>query len=146
MCSEPMTRAPASGFFAPYCLRSAISPGISCSASRISLRPKSASARFFTLYGSRPAAFAASNACSFSVTVAMLLSCRYKQPWSFDARVGCERHNFWIRTSGFCDPLRDLVFAESEPHVAHLLTVVLAIVRQHIDDDQPSARLQDADG
>ena len=36
--------------------RSAISPGISCSASRISLRPNSASDRSFTLYGSRPAA------------------------------------------------------------------------------------------
>ena len=38
--------------------RSAIRPGISCSASRISLRPNSASDRSFTLNGSRPAAFA----------------------------------------------------------------------------------------
>ena len=37
-----MMRAPASGFFAPCCVRSAIRPGISCSARRISLRPNSA--------------------------------------------------------------------------------------------------------
>ena len=44
-----MMRAPASGFFAPCCLRSAIRPGISCSARRISLRPNSASDRSFDL-------------------------------------------------------------------------------------------------
>ena len=41
--------------------RSAIRPGISCSASRISLRPNSASERSLTLCGSRPADFAAAN-------------------------------------------------------------------------------------
>ena len=46
------------------CSRSAIRPGISCSARRISLRPYSASERSFTLYGSRPAAGRGSNGCS----------------------------------------------------------------------------------
>ena len=49
MCSEPVMRAPASGCDGPYSSRSAISPGISCSASRISRRPKSASERSATL-------------------------------------------------------------------------------------------------
>ena len=44
MCSEPAMRAPCSGRASAYSRRSAIRPGISCSASRISLRPNSASA------------------------------------------------------------------------------------------------------
>ena len=39
MCSEPAIRAPASGWEAPYRSRMAIRPGISCSASVISVRP-----------------------------------------------------------------------------------------------------------
>ena len=52
MCSEPVTRAPASGWDAPNSARMAISPGISCSASSISLRPKAARERSATLKGS----------------------------------------------------------------------------------------------
>ncbi len=48
MCSEPMTRAPASGFVGPYFRRVDIRPGISCSARSISFRPKSARPRSFT--------------------------------------------------------------------------------------------------
>ena len=49
MCSEPEMRAPLSGAPRAYSRRSAIRPGISCSASRISLRPNSASDRSATL-------------------------------------------------------------------------------------------------
>src|SRR5688572_24887535 len=53
----------------------AIRPGISPSARRSSLRPHSARPRSATLYGTRPAALAASYACIFSLrTVDMLLS------------------------------------------------------------------------
>ena len=48
MCSEPVMRAPFSGFFSPNSARTAISPGISVSAISISLRPKSASAMSLT--------------------------------------------------------------------------------------------------
>src|SRR3984957_12552817 len=51
MCSDPVTRAPRSGCASAYSSRTAISPGISCSASLISLRPKSASDRSATLNG-----------------------------------------------------------------------------------------------
>ena len=44
MCSEPVTRAPRSGFCAAYSSRIAIRPGISVSAIAISLRPHAASA------------------------------------------------------------------------------------------------------
>jgi hypothetical protein len=49
MCSDPVIRAPASGWRSAYSARMAIRPGISCSASVISLRPKSASPRSATL-------------------------------------------------------------------------------------------------
>src|SRR5262249_13578638 len=52
MCRQPAIRAPFRGFVAPYFLRRAISPGISFSASSISLRPHSARDRSLTLYGS----------------------------------------------------------------------------------------------
>jgi hypothetical protein len=42
MCRQPVMRAPASGFEAPYSSRSAIRPGISVSAIAISRRPQSA--------------------------------------------------------------------------------------------------------
>ncbi len=49
MCRQPAIRAPFSGFSLPYCSRSAIRPGISASASSISLRPQSARPMSFTL-------------------------------------------------------------------------------------------------
>src|SRR6201995_2821825 len=52
ICSEPVILAPRSGCFSAYSARVAIRPGISCSASLISLRPNSASDRSATLYWS----------------------------------------------------------------------------------------------
>jgi hypothetical protein len=52
MCSEPVILAPRSGCACAYSARTAIRPGISCSASVISLRPNSASERSATLNGS----------------------------------------------------------------------------------------------
>ena len=49
MCRQPAMRAPVSGLDWPYFLRRAIRPGISFSASMISLRPSSASDRSATL-------------------------------------------------------------------------------------------------
>ena len=49
MCSEPVMRAPFSGCASAYSRRIDIRPGISCSASTISLRPNSASERSATL-------------------------------------------------------------------------------------------------
>ena len=49
MCSEPVTRTPASGFDGAYLARMDIRPGISCSAMVISLRPQSASEMSATL-------------------------------------------------------------------------------------------------
>src|SRR5579863_657764 len=50
MCREPVTRTPSSGLSGAYFLRIAIRPGISYSATEISLRPQSARARSATLY------------------------------------------------------------------------------------------------
>ena len=49
MCSEPMMRAPASGWASANSARIDIRPGISCSASSISLRPYVARRRSATL-------------------------------------------------------------------------------------------------
>ena len=54
MCSEPAMRAPASGWASPYSARRAMRPGISCSASWISLRPKPARERSATLKSASP--------------------------------------------------------------------------------------------
>src|SRR5208337_3050798 len=50
MCKEPAMRAPRSGCSAANSCRMAMSPGISVSAMRISLRPQSAKARSLTKY------------------------------------------------------------------------------------------------
>ncbi len=49
MCSEPVMRTPLSGLAAAYFARMDMRPGISCSATAISLRPHSASERSLTL-------------------------------------------------------------------------------------------------
>src|SRR5690554_1852216 len=124
----------------------AIRPGISPSASRSSLRPHSASPRSATLYGSRPAAFAASKACVFSLRTVAIRSLLSTQPHGCvepgslflchgreqrgPARVrirrqrpdanGCE--------AGAGQEARDLLLREPEPHVAHPLLVFLPIV------------------
>src|SRR5690349_3625677 len=50
MCREPVTRTPWSGLSFAYLRRIDIKPGISCSATMISLRPQSARERSATLY------------------------------------------------------------------------------------------------
>src|SRR5260370_10407899 len=50
-CGEPVMRGPGSGWVRAYSARTAIRPGISCSARVISLRPNSASERSATLNG-----------------------------------------------------------------------------------------------
>src|SRR6266542_4948584 len=175
MCRLPMMRAPASGFAAPCWRRKAIRPGISCSARRISLRPYSASDRSLTLYGSRPAAFAASNAWSFSTAIVMhfsftrlatkarkheeelhpfrvfvsswlhlFLSCRDEQSRSLRTRVWRQRNDTDALESCVIQHPGDVILRESEPDVAHLLTVALSIVGQHVGDDQAATRLQHA--
>src|SRR5262245_18419502 len=49
MCNEPETRTPWSGFCEPYFAREDMRPGISCSATQISLRPQSARDKSATL-------------------------------------------------------------------------------------------------
>src|SRR5437899_6308340 len=176
MCRLPMMRAPASGFLAPCCLRSAMRPGISCSASRISLRPNSASDRSLTLNGSRPAALAAANgfitsvtddiSCSsqpgprgtlhakkrrlalFRVLVSSWLhlfsSRRDEQPRPLRAGVGWKRHDPSVFEPCLGQQPLQLLVAEAEPDVPHLLPVILAIVRLHVDDYEPPMRLEDA--
>src|ERR1700712_4900284 len=125
MCRLPMIRAPASGRFPACCVLSVISPGISCSARRISFRPNSASDRSFTLKGSRPAADAAAKTCGCSVTVAMLYlllvdvsgrceARRGKKPRPFRLGIGNERDNPDIGEAGVTHQLSHLVVSKAE--------------------------------
>src|SRR5881296_1018864 len=147
MCRLPMMRVPASGFLLAYCFRRDISPGISCSARRISLRPNSASERSFTLNGSRPAAFAAVNGCIFSVTVAICLSSFFaalpfgglrafrafvfsclhtrcdEQSRPLGLRVRRQRNNLHVLESTGAQESLHVFVAEPEPHVTHLLAI-----------------------
>src|SRR5436309_740475 len=145
MCRLPMMRAPASGFVPPYCLRSAISPGISCSARRISLRPKSASERSLTLKGWRPAALAASNGCSFSTIVAICASpcCCHKQSWTLRPLVRGQGDDSTVLETRLRQEVTGVLLAEPEPDMAHLLTIAFAIMRQHVHQQEAAARLQD---
>src|SRR6516162_169692 len=150
-----MMRAPASGFLALCCLRKAIKPGISCSARRISLRPNSASARFFTLKGSRPAAFAAANGCIFSATVAIVLFSfgsllgppsrgSEKQGRTSCLGVWSQRDYASVIEAGIVEHFANVFVREPEPDMAHLLPVVLPVVGQHVDDQDAGARLESA--
>src|SRR5947207_1266760 len=64
MCNDPTIFNPLSGCFFAYSSRTAISPGISCSASMISFRPHSARLMSATLYSSLSFDFAAFLGCS----------------------------------------------------------------------------------
>jgi len=67
MCRLPITRRPLSGCWLAYSARTAIRPGISCSASMISLRPHSAKERSRTLNSSSCAAEGRVGAVSVAV-------------------------------------------------------------------------------
>src|SRR5262245_3136397 len=45
---------------------------------------------------------------------------------------------------GLREKPRNLLVRKPEPDVAHPLTILLAIVRRHVDDEQPAAWLQHA--
>src|ERR1700682_799815 len=78
MWSEPVTRAPLSGFLAAYSARIAINAGISDSAMAISLRPQSASDRAATLQSV--------NFLSTTAEFMFAISRKQKAPASFPMR------------------------------------------------------------
>ena len=63
---------------------------------------------------------------------------------SLGRRVGGEGAIRTLSKPGGGEQLAHLVVAEAEPDVAHLLAVLLAIVRQHVADQEPPARPQHA--
>src|SRR5262245_52595887 len=153
MWSEPMILAPASGFFPRYSDRRAIKPGISCSASRISWRPKSPRERSLTLNGSRPASRAAANGCwSNAVVVTLppslslgnglraLDGCQHEQQRSLGFGVGREGSIPDPVEPRLDRPLLHRFPIESEPLMPHPLPVVGPPVRHHVAHPQPPAR------
>src|SRR5215813_3001192 len=126
-----------------------MSPGISCSARRISLRPNSASARSFTLYGTRPALAAVSNGC-VSTAVGIFTPSRRasgrrdEERRTFRVWVDWQRDETDVLEAGTSEQPSQLVLAEAQPDVPHLFLILLAVVRQHVAQDDSSSRLQRA--
>ena len=92
MCSEPMTRAPCSGFDLPILLPNGHQPGHLMLGQPDSLRPSAASDRSRTLNGLRPAARDASNGCVTS----RLQSCECVAP-SKNTRPATKTVHRWAR-------------------------------------------------
>src|SRR5947209_10296797 len=109
MCSDPVMRAPVSGLLSWYWRRIAISPGISCSASSISLRPK----------GARPRSLTRKSAPVVVVVMASLFDSRgLKQPLVFLL--------LEPQPLGGCDVLRSL-WLGMEPAVDRFAQLGLAL-------------------
>jgi hypothetical protein len=139
---------------------SAIRPGISCSASRISLRPNSGERQILELErlaGRRP--FAASNGCIFSVTVAIQFSFSrraFVSSWLHLSSSAVARNNpgpfaFVSDASGTtridsntvdCSSMRTLRSGKPEPDVSPSADDIVAVVRQHVGDDEASPGLR----
>ena len=90
--SEPVIRAPRRGFSVPNSARMAMRPGISCSASTISLRPNSASDRSATLKAGRFWSLVMRSPCAGLGQVVGRRGCGWAGPgtgpWAAD-RLGC---------------------------------------------------------
>src|SRR5690606_31686448 len=142
----------------------------SCSASRISFRPNSASPRSFTLNGSRPTSRAAAKAWTVSIAVLTLLSStlgcladgsprarslersgnphlltlrprgRSEQHRSLRIRIRRELHVTRALHAGFLRPSDHLLPPETQPEVPHPRPVPLALVRHQIHHQDPPTR------
>src|SRR5688500_1075389 len=150
MCKLPMIFAPLSGCLPRYSARTVISPGISCSARRISLRPHSASERSATLNAGRSAACADSRRansaipmnvflCDETLTFALLRNHReHRGP--FRLRIGGENPVPRDRQARVGHPGANLLLGNALPDVSHLRREVLALMGSEIEDDQAAGR------
>ena len=155
MCRLPVTRWPLSGCCrGVLAARTAIRPGISCSASRISLRPHSASAGPPPGTRARPwprAAFMVVVIASFSFFASRRIerAGASARPASSSAGPlasgsgGSGRQRTAARPASVHQRLQ-LVRLEAEARLAHLAAEVLAVVAQQVDHDRAAARAQDA--
>src|SRR4051812_6024588 len=130
MCRQPATRAPASGFFAPYSSRSAMRPGISFSAIRIFLRPSSA--RVLSLILNAGNSVRVSMVSSLSLVTGRLVSNSELKCGPLRARHRVDRQDLEVRG---LEPGAKLGRLEAEPDVA-LFAHRLVVVRQVVDDHE----------
>src|SRR5436190_1131917 len=90
-------------------------------------------------------AFAAANGCIFSVTVAISSPCTcYEQPRTLGTAIGRQWNGPNIQEPSVREEALDILLRKAHPDVPHLLLIVFAIVRQHVDDDHTPAWLDDA--
>src|SRR5688572_9108302 len=108
-------------------------------ARRITPRRRDAESRFSKSFNSAPPCLCVGRRLVTSCVPASS-SC-HEQPWASGTRVfGQIRYLHAIET-GLCQELAHLIIAEAQPDMAHLLTIFLSMVRRHIHDQHPAARL-----
>src|SRR5688572_7779244 len=161
MCSDPMIRAPASGFAFLCSARMAIKPGISCSASRISFRPHSASPRSFTLKAGRSSALGAGR----TVVVIDLMSplkdqsvlqtanCNqrsalpgsrgHEQFRPFCSGIPRQGNHLHVLEPCLLQPFRHLGARKAEPDVTHALAEFSLVMWCEVDQEQATSVPQD---
>src|SRR5215204_1523949 len=158
MCSDPMTRAPASGCLPRYSARIDMRPGISCSASWISLRPHSASERSATLKAGRSVALLTRVGAVAVAIVGKGLGNRFgeqgsnsggsrrtsEQRWAPGVGIGRQWRESNGVEAGRDEPLLHALAREAEPGVAHRRAILVAVVREHVDDEQAAPLAQRA--
>src|SRR4030042_404917 len=130
MCSEPMTFLPLSGLSLPYLARQDMSPGISFSASCISLRPQSASFRSATLYFS----FLSTGCILFLQKLFFFCAEQEHSEIPFH-RIRCYID---MVEAGLAEPGLRYFAAESEPAVAELLAQHLGPVALEMRHHAPA--------
>src|SRR5262245_14030782 len=148
MCRLPVMRWPFRGCAAAYSLRTAMSPGISCSARVISLRPHSASWRSATRCSRVPLSVLGTVVV---VVIAFSSSTGFRE-WPLEggheesrprcAGLGRELAEGTKKEARGLGEPRDVLAVEAEPLLPHPLAEVLVIVRQEVDHDAAPGRPQ----
>lgn len=69
---------------------------------------------------------------------------RREQSRTFGPGIGDERNDSDIDEAGVGHQPAYLFVSKTEPHMPHLLSVALAFVGHHVDEQHPSSRLEDA--
>ena len=84
----------------------------------------------------RDLAIAIASRKSEFINAAILVAHRREQRRAFRVGIGGQRPHPDVVEPGSGEEPRHLLLGKSEPDVAHLLLILLALVRQHVDDEQ----------
>src|SRR5438067_13206781 len=118
-------------------------PGISCSASRISLRPSSASPMSWTLNGTRAgvATFRCVDVAMRNLPLSLSVPAGDGGEQRRSRRLARRQQRLHARAGepGLPEPGSRLRRLEAEPDMSHLALVLAPVVREHVDHEEPAA-------